>query len=228
MARPAAAAVDGVERMEIDLTEALRQLAAQLKIVVVAGVASNSGKTTLLCELLRALTPAPDAPALDSAQAWEAIKLTRGHYRSCGKDPHACCVSDLLGAQPTVRSGRAATFAVGKDTGRYWEAGASNVHWIVATDEQVAAGLQTALARVQTAHVLIEGTSVLRYLKPNFTILVGATPQAKLKPSARRALHAGQIDALYLPENTTAFAASRIPTFTPSRFAELLALLRAA
>jgi len=47
-------------------------------------LSSNTGKTTLVCELLQRLP------------GWEAIKLTRGHYRSCGKDPNGCCVSDLL------------------------------------------------------------------------------------------------------------------------------------
>src|SRR5882724_13474403 len=58
--------------------------------VAVAGVSSEVGKTTLLCELLREFP------------GWEAIKMTRGHYRSCGKDPHACCVSHLLGDEPLI------------------------------------------------------------------------------------------------------------------------------
>lgn len=205
--------------MEIDLAGSTFLNTSNLKIIVVAGVSSNSGKTTLLCDLLRALAP---------TQSWEAIKLTRGHYRSCGKDPHACCVSDLLGAQPTVRSGHAATYAAGKDTGRFWDAGASNVHWIIATNDQVEAGLQTALARVQTGHVLIEGTSVLRYLKPNFTILAGDPAHAKVKVSAQQAWQAHQIDALYLPEVEMSSNERQLPIFTPQRFADLLALMRTA
>src|SRR5262245_56583507 len=99
------------------------------RIVVIAGTSSNTGKTTLLCDLLRELTRDDTRN-----ESWEAIKLTRGHYRSCGKDPHACCVSHLLGDQPVVRSGRDETYAAGKDTGRYWEAGASDVHCVIATD----------------------------------------------------------------------------------------------
>src|SRR5215468_11006897 len=73
-----------------------------IRIVVIAGTSSNTGKTTLLCDLLR---------ELGRDESWEAIKLTRGHYRSCGKDPHACCVSHLLGDQPVIRSGRDETYA---------------------------------------------------------------------------------------------------------------------
>jgi hypothetical protein len=87
--------------------------------VAIAAVSSEVGKTTLLCELLREFP------------GWEAIKMTRGHCRSCGKDPHACCVSHLLGDEPLVRSGFQKTYASDKDTGRYWDAGAANVHWVV-------------------------------------------------------------------------------------------------
>jgi len=166
-------------------------------IITIAGTASNTGKTTLLCDLLRELT---------RHEPWEAIKLTRGHYRSCGKDPHACCVSDLLGAEPTVRSGREETHTFGKDTGRYWEAGASNVHWVIATDNQVERGIRQALSRVKSAGVLIEGTSVLKFIQPDFAVLAVGAEQSRIKPSARRALAEGKIDALYVAEKMDAGA----------------------
>jgi molybdopterin-guanine dinucleotide biosynthesis protein len=163
-----------------------------LRIVVIAGTSSNVGKTTLLCELLSELR---------RDGSWEAIKLTRGHYRSCGKDPHACCVSHLLGDQPLVRSGRDETYAAGKDTGRYWEAGASDVHWVITTDNQVEQGIRAALARVKSGRVLIEGTSLLKFIEADFVIMVARSDQMsrmKIKPSARRALAEGMVDALYL------------------------------
>jgi len=143
----------------------------------------------LLCELLRRVS---------GTERWEAIKLTKGHYRSCGKDPHACCVSDLLGEQATLRSGRDATYTVGKDTARYWDAGAANVHWVIATDAQVEAGIREALARVQTPNVLIEGTSVLNFLKSDFAILAVGSDLSKTKASARRALIERKFDALFV------------------------------
>jgi molybdopterin-guanine dinucleotide biosynthesis protein len=163
----------------------------EYRIVVIAGTSSDTGKTTLLCDLLREL-------ARD--ESWEAIKLTRGHYRSCGKDPRACCVSHLLGDQPVVRSGRDETYAAGKDTGRYWEAGASEVHWVIATDNQVEQGIRTALARVKSGRVLIEGTSLLKFIEADFVVMVARPDQAsrmKIKPSARRALAEGLVDAIY-------------------------------
>ncbi len=163
------------------------------KTIAIAGTSSNSGKTTLLCDLLRELS---------KTEAWEAVKLTRGHYRSCGKDPHACCVSHLLSDQPTVRSGREATYAAGKDTGRYWEAGAVNVHWVIATDDQVEAGIQEALAQVQAPNVLIEGTSVLSVIPVDFAILAVGGDLSKPKASVRRALLEQKINALYFHLNS--------------------------
>ncbi len=153
-------------------------------IVAVGGFTSDSGKTTLVCELLRGLP------------GWEAVKMTRGHYRSCGRDAHACCVSHLLGEEPLVRSGRAETFEPGKDTGKYWEAGAANVHWAVVTDRQVGRGLELALARVGSPGVLVEGNSFLRFVDADFTLMVARPDRLQIKPSARRVLD--KVSAFYL------------------------------
>src|SRR6202171_1521569 len=127
-------------------------------IVAVSGLSSNTGKTTLVCELLERLP------------GWEAIKLTRGHYRSCGKDPQGCCVSDLIRDEPLVRSGREENYEAGKDTGRFWDAGAAGVHWVIAKDEQVEEGILQALARVESAGVVVEGNSFLDYVAAKYEI----------------------------------------------------------
>ena len=145
-------------------------------IVGVGGFTSNVGKTTLMCELLRAFP------------GWEAIKTTRGHYRSCGKDPHACCVSHLLSDHPLVRSDRHETDAPGKDTGRYWDAGASNVHWLIATDEQIGPGIKEALSRVTTAGVFVEGNSFTQTIAPDLFIMVMRNGELRMKATAKRAL----------------------------------------
>lgn len=150
----------------------------------IGGFASGVGKTTLMCDILRAFP------------GWEAIKMTRGHYRSCGKSAHACCVSHLLRDEPVIRSGRDETYKAGKDTGRYWDAGASNVHWVIVTDEQVEQGIKSALERVATPGVLVEGTSFRQFIAADFTVLVSRPEVEQVKPSARRAL--AQTDALYL------------------------------
>jgi hypothetical protein len=142
--------------------------------VAIAGVSSEVGKTTLLCDLLREFP------------GWEAIKMTRGHYRSCGKDPHACCVSHLLGDEPLVRSGFRQTYASDKDTGRYWDAGAANVHWVIVTENQVEKGIRLALERVDVSApgVFIEGNSFLRFVDVDFAVLVTGADK-RIKSSAR-------------------------------------------
>lgn len=194
--------------------------------VVVGGFTSNSGKTGLVCELLRAFP------------GWEAIKVSRGHYRSCGKDPKACCVSPLLGADPVIHSGRAETYAPGKDTGRYWDAGASNVHWLVVTDSQVERGIGEALSLVRAPGVFIEGNSFLQHVEVDFAVMA-ARGDGKIKPTARRAL--GKVSAFYLSdedgddarERFEAWRAgdksltSQIPIYTRAELPRLFALVRA-
>lgn len=153
-------------------------------IVGVGGFTSQVGKTTLVCDLLKAFP------------GWEAIKTTRGHYRSCGKDPHACCVSHLLADEAVVRSGRDLTDALGKDTGRYWEAGATNVHWLIATDGQVENGIDVALSRVDSPGVFIEGNSFTKFIKPDYFVMVLRSDDLRIKNTAKEALD--RVTAFYL------------------------------
>lgn len=157
-------------------------------IVAISGFSSEVGKTTLMCDLLRA------------SPLWEAIKVTRGHYRSCGKDPNACCVSDLLSDEPVIRSGREQNYALGKDTGRYWDAGATNVHWVIVTEAQVEQGIKQAVERVAAPGVLIEGNSILDFIEADFVLMVSRASGGKIKGSARRAL--SHTSAIYLSNIT--------------------------
>jgi molybdopterin-guanine dinucleotide biosynthesis protein len=157
---------------------------ARPTIVAVSGFSSNVGKTTLVCELLRGLP------------GWEAIKLTRGHYRSCGRDPAGCCVSDLLRDEPVIRSGRESNYQSGKDTARFWDAGASNVHWVIVKDGQVAQGINEALNRVEAVGVIVEGNSFLEYVTADLAIMCARSEGGTIKGSARKAL--AESDLLYL------------------------------
>lgn len=157
-------------------------------IVAISGFSSEVGKTTLMCDLLR------------SFPGWEAIKVTRGHYRSCGKDPDVCCVSDLLGDEPVIRSGWEQNYAAGKDTGRFWEAGATNVHWVIVTDSQVEQGIKQAVERVAAPAVFIEGNSILDFIQADFVLMVSRASGGTIKGSARRTL--SRASAIYLSNIT--------------------------
>src|SRR6266852_1828306 len=153
-------------------------------IIAISGLSSNTGKTTLVCDLLERLP------------GWEAIKLTRGHYRSVGKDPNRCCVSDLIRDEPLIRSGREENYEAGKDTGRFWDAGAANVHWVIAGEEQVEDGIKQALSRVQSAGVIVEGNSFLDFIEADFAIMCARSGENRMKTSARRTL--AKAAAIYL------------------------------
>lgn len=140
-----------------------------------------------MCHLLRAFP------------GWEAIKTTRGHYRSCGKYPLVCCVSELLGDQAVIHSGQDSNYIAGKDTGRYWEAGAANVHWLIATDAQVSDGIKSALELVKAPGVFIEGNSFTKDVRPDFFIMVVRPDLQKTKVTAKRALD--KVSAVYLSES---------------------------
>jgi hypothetical protein len=193
-------------------------------IIGIGGLTSSVGKTTLLCDMLQAFP------------GWEAIKTTRGHYRSCGKDPHTCCVSDLLETEPVIRSGRELTYSPGKDTGRYWDAGATNVHWVIATDEQVATGVRCALDRVKSNVVLIEGNSFTECVDYDFFVMVARPDDLRIKTTAKRAL--SRVSAFYFSGELEAANAQRFraivgqhdslngskkpPVFTPRSRPQLL------
>ena len=181
-------------------------------IIGVGGFNSDVGKTTLMCELLKWF---PE---------WEAIKTTRGHYRSCGKDPHSCCVSHLLSEEPLVRSGRAETYEAGKDTGRYWDAGASNVHWLICTDSQVEQGINEALARVKSPGVLVEGNSFTQFVQTDHFVMVRRAGDDKMKTSARRTI--SKVSAIYVSDTEISLPQETIPVFTHSGLPDLIDYLR--
>lgn len=162
-----------------------------MKVVTVSGTASEVGKTGLVCGLLGRLA------------GWGAVKVTRGHYRSCGRDPDTCCVSHLLGERPRVFADRAVTAVDGKDTGRFWQAGAGDVRWVVASRGQEGPGLAEALdALAALPGVLVEGNRILERFRPRLAVLVAHPDQREVKSSARRILD--RIDVLYVPDDRVA------------------------
>lgn len=167
-------------------------------VVTISGTSSEIGKTTLVCELLERLP------------GWAAVKVTRGHYRSCGRDPETCCVSHLLGEEPRVFSDRADTDVEGKDTGRYWAAGAADVRWVVGARGQEVEGLRRALDELSDyPGVLVEGNRVVASVDPDHAILVAHPDQDEVKATALRILD--EVDAIYVPEQGVAQSAATDP-----------------
>jgi molybdopterin-guanine dinucleotide biosynthesis protein len=171
-------------------------------VVGVGGFTSNVGKTTLMCELIRAFPH------------WEAIKTTRGHYRSCGKDPQTCCVAHLLSDEPVIRSGREGTYEKGKDTGRYWDAGAANVHWLIATDDQIEEGIKEALARVVSPGVFIEGNTFSQFVQTDYIVMVRRPDSETIKKSAKTILP--NVSAIFVSDWNSGDTASPLDSVHPT------------
>ena len=167
-------------------------------VATISGTCSEVGKTTLVCDLLARLP------------GWAAVKVTRGHYRSCGRDPDTCCVSHLLGDAPRVFADRLDTDVPGKDTARYWAAGAAAVRWVVASHGQEADGVRRALADLSAyPGILVEGNRILATCDPALAILVAHPDQKEVKGTARRIL--GRVDALYVPDAAAARSTAADP-----------------
>lgn len=126
------------------------------------------------------------------------------------------------------------TYAEDKDTDRYWQAGAANVHWVIVTDAQVEHGLQLALERVKSPGVLIEGNSFLKFFDVDFSVLVvNVNEPARVKSSTRWAFE--KASALYTLDPATPAlyhlktkysgdtGQSEIPVYVPVEFRKLLA-----
>jgi hypothetical protein len=112
-----------------------------------------------------------------------------------------------------VRSGHAANYQIGKDTGRFWDAGAANVHWVIVRDDQVAQGISAALARVEAEGVIVEGNSFLEYVEADLAIMCARSEGGKIKPSARRALARSDLLYLSILEGTAADAKEEFERF---------------
>jgi hypothetical protein len=152
--------------------------------VSISGFSSNTGKTSLVCDLL------------GLNRGWEAIKISRGHYRSCGKSSEACCISPMLGEKPLILSDPKDTRVAGKDTGRYWQSGASRVQWLICTSDQLEEGIHLALDSVRHVGVFIEGTSFLKYAEVDYSIMV-ASPAGEIKSVAANMIE--KVDAIFFP-----------------------------
>jgi hypothetical protein len=163
--------------------------------IVVGGFASNAGKTSLICRLLEAFP------------GWEAIKLTRDHHLHRGRPPYLRNGENLLTGSPIICSGRDENYISGKDTARFWDAGASNVHWIVSTEASADHGIRLALERVRSPGVFLEGNSFLRFMDADVAIMVARSDSGDMKSTALNALE--KSDALFLTNSVDGSLARR-------------------
>lgn len=145
-------------------------------LVVVGGHSRNIGKTSVACGIIRALRE----------WHWTAIKITQYGHGICSRAGEPCECADLI--HPVAISeenGRDPS----TDSGRFLAAGAERAFWV-----RTAAGeLNEAMPRLRRMmngadHVIVESNSILRFLKPDFCVMVLDGSVADFKPTSLRFL----------------------------------------
>ena len=151
-----------------------------LATIIVSGAHSGAGKTLVVERLLKIF------------KGWSALKVTLSHNGLCptGRD---CGICEKLTSHFSIISDKKIIKTQGKDTWRLKKAGAQKVLWLRAKPAGLKQGLKKAISMFfaeggkGAQGLIIEGTSVLKYLKPDLAILV-RKENSVLKPSAQEVL----------------------------------------
>lgn len=131
-----------------------------MKIIAVSGANSAVGKTTLIEKLLNRL------------KGWSALKVTVVKDGPCPRKI-PCGVCGHLESPFSIISRNRIINQKGKDTQRMKSAGASRVLWLKASPQGLKEGMKKALKKFKgSPGVVVEGTSALKYLKPDLTLFI--------------------------------------------------------
>ncbi len=139
-----------------------------VKIIVVSGEKSGIGKTYMAERLLNILS------------RWSALKVTVSKKGSC---PHGknCGICLEIKKPFYIIKDRKIINQAGKDTARLKSSGAKQVIWLKARPEGLREGLRKALSAFSDCQgVVIEGTSVLKFIQPDLNIHVYGGGKYKL------------------------------------------------
>ncbi|MEO6392961.1 MAG: hypothetical protein ABIP75_14020 [Pyrinomonadaceae bacterium] len=152
---------------------------AELRTVVVSGVTSGSGKTSLAVAVISYLR---------QTTAVSAAKLTVTHGdRGCPHGGKGCNVCSSLGGDYQIISRFETIAQKDTDTARFLEAGAAKVLWGITRDVSIGA-MWEEMARSFTRNecVVIESNTLALTIKPTLNIMiVDPTVSRRLwKPSA--------------------------------------------
>ena len=158
---------------------------ANIPTITVSGAHSGAGKTAVVERLLQEL------------KGWSCLKVTLLHNGPCptGRDCGAC---DKMSSRFSIISNKKTIEVQNKDTWRFKKAGAKKVLWLRAKPRGLKQGLKKAISMFSAEGgfvsgekdargLIIEGTSVLKYLQPDLAILVKRRDSI-LKDSAQEVL----------------------------------------
>lgn len=131
-----------------------------MRTIVVSGEKSGIGKTYLAERLLNNL------------RGWSALKVTVKKNGACRSIKNCGLCGEIKKPFDVIKD-KLIINHHGKDTSRLKNAGAKEVIWLKAKPEGLKNGLKKALAEFSKCPgIVIEGTSVLKYLKPDLNIHV--------------------------------------------------------
>lgn len=152
-----------------------------MQTIIVAGAHSGVGKTLCAGQLLKTLP------------GWSAIKVTTRKRAPCPRAAKRCGVCADLKRDFEITYDKKTICQRGTDTARLKRAGARKVIWLKATEKGLKAGLRQALKMLKGSRgVVIEGTSVIKHIKPGLLIFFRGNSRA-MRPIARRALKKADI-----------------------------------
>lgn len=152
----------------------------RMKIIVVSGSRSGVGKTYVVQRLLSYLTN------------WSALKVTVVRKSHC---PHQnnCQICANFEADYDIVTDKKIINQRCTDTSRLKQAGAKKVIWLKSTLKSLKFALKNALKELKNSRgIIIEGTSVLKYIKPNLSIFINDN-KSHLRTAAKQALNRSDI-----------------------------------
>ena len=147
-----------------------------MNVVVVGGHSRNIGKTSVMAELIRSLTP----------PQWVAVKITQYGHGVCSLDGKPCaCEPEEHAFVLTEEKDRASR----ADTCRFLAAGAKRSLWLRVRQGQLATALPALHRALRNEDwVMIESNSILGFLKPALYLFVLDPSRQDFKASARKYL----------------------------------------
>jgi molybdopterin-guanine dinucleotide biosynthesis protein len=158
------------------------------RTIVVSGVASGAGKTSLAVAVIA---------HLQNRGSTAGVKITVTHGdRGCPHGGKSCNVCSSLGGDFQVISRRDVIEQPGTDTARFVEAGASPVIWGITRDTTIVEMWMQIFSNLSSVrYVVVESNTLALALKPTLNLMiVDPTVSRRLwKPSARTLIAAADL-----------------------------------
>jgi len=137
-------------------------------IITVSGSSSGVGKTKMVQNLLKTL------------KGWSAIKVTVVKDGACPRRM-PCGVCESQKKPFTIITDPRIIGEKGKDTRRMKMAGARKTLWLKAKPAGLKEGIGKALKKLKDSPgIIIEGTSVLKYLRPDVGIFIDSKRRIRM------------------------------------------------